>query len=177
MNGFLRVTDGKNLPDEDNALAPHEVLLRRTGAPPSLTTKVYSADERLNHDQVLPDSDLLKAIHAYTSDFYARATLDSGKCDYRSMNETALLAIGILLEEAAVEVLGETGDMVLVEPERMGIVLPEDRATRHQVIGRVRPPPIPSEESEEDDSDSYEQDNREQKRRKYDNEATVWPSD
>lgn len=31
------------------------------------------------------------------------------------MDETALLAMGILLEEAAAEALGETGDLVFVE--------------------------------------------------------------
>lgn len=36
-----------------------------------------------------------------------------------SMDETALLAVGILLEEAAEEVLGEKGDMVFVEGEEM----------------------------------------------------------
>ena len=37
--------------------------------------------------------------------------------DYRSMNETALLCLGILLEEMADEVLGETGDLALTEGE------------------------------------------------------------
>ncbi len=35
------------------------------------------------------------------------------------MDETALLAVGILLEEAAEEVLGEKGDMVFVEGEEL----------------------------------------------------------
>ena len=35
------------------------------------------------------------------------------------MEETALLAVGILLEEAAEHILGETGDMVLVEGEEI----------------------------------------------------------
>ena len=45
------------------------------------------------------------------SDFYARATEHGGKYDWKSLDETALLALGILIEEAAVEVLGETGDL------------------------------------------------------------------
>ena len=65
----------------------------------------------------LPESDLLKAVHAYTADFYARNTTDGGQVSIRSMNETALLAMGILLEEAMVHVLGDTGDMALVEGE------------------------------------------------------------
>lgn len=36
------------------------------------------------------------------------------------MDETALIAMGILLEEAAKESLGETGDMALVEGEEIG---------------------------------------------------------
>lgn len=35
------------------------------------------------------------------------------------MDETALIAMGILLEEAAKESLGETGDMALVEGEEI----------------------------------------------------------
>jgi hypothetical protein len=58
---------------------------------------------------------LLKTIHAYASDFYANATSNGGKSDWKSLDETALLAMGILLEEAAVEALGKTGDLALVE--------------------------------------------------------------
>ena len=63
---------------------------------------------------MLPDSDLLNAIHTYVSEFYAR---NSGTYDLRSMDETALLAIGTLLEEAGAITLGETGDLVFVEEE------------------------------------------------------------
>lgn len=37
------------------------------------------------------------------------------------MDETALLACGILLEEAAKELLGENGDMVFTEPDKEGL--------------------------------------------------------
>lgn len=57
---------------------------------------------------------MLKAIHAYASDFYASATGDRGKNDWRSLDETALLALGILLEEAASEGVGENGDLAFV---------------------------------------------------------------
>lgn len=67
--------------------------------------------------QALPDSDLLKALHCYTSDFYSRATVDGGWGDWRSMDETALLAMGILMEEVCRETLGATGDMVFTEGE------------------------------------------------------------
>ena len=124
-------------------LAPEEVLLRRTRAPTQVPPGYYNADESLSPDQCLPDSDLLKALHVYASDFYSMATHDKGKCDFRSLNETALLAMGILLEEAAVEVLGENGDMVLVEPEGLESFKPEERITRHQVRGRVKPVATP----------------------------------
>jgi len=84
----------------------------------------------------LPDSDLLKAIHAYTSDFYGAmrmAAHDSRKrsdrrkrnhsssymrgSDFGSLDETALLAFGVLMEESVEVALGETGDMVFVEGE------------------------------------------------------------
>lgn len=39
--------------------------------------------------------------------------------DYQSMDETALIAMGILLEEMAQESLGETGDLILVEEEEI----------------------------------------------------------
>lgn len=67
----------------------------------------------------LPESDLLKALHCYTSDFYSRATSDAGIDDWKSLDETALMALGILIEEAALHTLGETGDMVFTEGERM----------------------------------------------------------
>jgi len=98
------------------AVPPEEVLFRRRGAPIRYEEDdIYCADRHLEPHQRLPDSDLLKTIHAYTSDFYANATIDGGKSDFKSLDETALLAMGILLEEAAAEALGKTGDLALVE--------------------------------------------------------------
>lgn len=65
----------------------------------------------------MPDSDLLKAIHTYASDFYGRATKNRGAVDFESLDETALLSLGILLEEMAGHVLGATGDLAFVEGE------------------------------------------------------------
>lgn len=79
----------------------------------------YFANEGLPPDRPLPDSDLLKAMHTYSSDFYRHATMDRGRTSWRSMDETALIALGILLEETAKEALGETGDMVFVEGEEI----------------------------------------------------------
>jgi hypothetical protein len=174
LNGFIT----KNLSAFDDEapstrvkpLAPEEVLLRRVRAPTHVPLGYYDADEELPSDQRLPDSDLLKAIHAYASDFYSMATPDQGRCDFRSMNETALLAMGVLLEEAAVEVLGETGDMVLVEPEGLENAMPEERVTRHQIKGRVRPIATPELEAESEEEvteqDIEEAGERKRKRRR-----------
>jgi hypothetical protein len=79
----------------------------------------YFANGKLPLDCPLPPSDLLQAIHAYSADFYENAVMDGRTDDFRSMDETALIATGILLEEMAKESLGETGDLVLVEGEEI----------------------------------------------------------
>ena len=100
-------------------LPPDDVLFRRKRAPTRYEEDdFYWADRYLTSEQRLPDSDLLKSIHSYATDLYAHGTEDEGHGDYRSMDETALLALGILLEEAADHVLGEAGDMVFVEGEK-----------------------------------------------------------
>lgn len=170
FNGFLLTQDDAPGTRNDKPLAPHDVLLRRAGAPAELTVEKYSADEKLEPEQKLPDTDLLKAIHAYVSDFYRASTHDKGHCDFRSMNETALLAMGILLEEAAAEVLGEAGDMALVEAEGLEMSVPETRATQYQVKGRVKPFTIPPYENEED-SDERSPDQRQKKRHKSEKAA------
>ena len=101
------------------AVPPEEVLFRRKGAPIRYEENdFYFANEQLSADQKLPDSDLLKHLHSYASSFYRGATSTGGKRDFKSMDETALLALGILLEEAAAEHLGESGDLAFVEDER-----------------------------------------------------------
>ncbi|OHW93849.1 membrane protein [Colletotrichum incanum] len=115
-------------PVNASALAPEEVLFRRKAAPERFAEfDVYMAHERNLLDAgrtSLPDSDLLKSIHSYASHFYS--TLGGPKrnpsyqvgarnIDERSMDESALLAFGILLEEAGKDVLGSKGDMVFTE--------------------------------------------------------------
>ncbi|KAH8700287.1 Mnd1 family-domain-containing protein [Talaromyces proteolyticus] len=73
--------------------------------------------ELANPDLRLPASDMLEAIHSYSSHFYANAVDSEQSNDFASMDETALIAMGILLEELASHSLGETGDLVLVESE------------------------------------------------------------
>jgi hypothetical protein len=68
---------------------------------------------------------MLKSIHSYSSHFYAalamahRPDASSGRVqkniDEQSMDETALLAFGILLEEAGRGILGKRGDLVFTE--------------------------------------------------------------
>lgn len=97
---------------------PEEALYRRKDAPVRYEEDdVYFQHRHLRADQRLPDSDLLKAIHAYAADFYARTTTDGGKADEKSLDETALLAIGILLEEAAAKCMTKTGGLALLEPK------------------------------------------------------------
>ncbi|KAI5860095.1 hypothetical protein GGS23DRAFT_582544 [Durotheca rogersii] len=99
-------------------LAPEEVLFRRAAAPVRYAEKdIYRAHEALG--PALPDSDMLKAIHSYASHFYAArsagSTVRGVHIDECSMDETALLAFGVLLEEAGREVLGSKGDLVFTE--------------------------------------------------------------
>ena len=98
------------------AIPPDQVLFRRKGAPMRYEEDdIYCADRHLRPDQRLPDSDLLKTLHAYVSDFYA-ATETQGERDWQSMDETALLALGILLEEAAAQAVTENGNLRDVKP-------------------------------------------------------------
>lgn len=101
------------------AVHPEEVLFRRKGAPIRYEENdVYFANERLPPDQKLPDSELLKELHCYVSQYYSKATNTAGKRDWKSLDETAMLAIGILLEEAVAESLGTTGHLAFLEDER-----------------------------------------------------------
>ena len=94
------------------------MLFRRKEAPIRYEEDdFYWADRYLTDSQKLPESDLLKAIHAYASEYYGRAVKGRGMVDFESLDETALLAMGMLTEEMAGEVLGETGYMAFVEGE------------------------------------------------------------
>ncbi|THY84367.1 hypothetical protein D6C92_09310 [Aureobasidium pullulans] len=102
------------------SVPPDEVLFRRQGAPERYEeSDVYRAPHT---DIPLPDSDLLKFIHRYASAFYSKATLDKGQLDFQSLDETALLALGILLEETAALHLGETGHSAFIEDENEDIM-------------------------------------------------------
>ncbi|KAJ5748693.1 uncharacterized protein N7511_010389 [Penicillium nucicola] len=104
-------------------LRPEELLLRRqnnsAGPVSDQAERRYFAHEDLPADQPLPSSELLETIHAYAADFYEYATADNGQDDHKTMDETALLAMGILIEEMSKDALGETGDLVLVEGQEL----------------------------------------------------------
>ncbi|RPB28849.1 hypothetical protein L211DRAFT_242312 [Terfezia boudieri ATCC MYA-4762] len=78
------------------AHGPDEILGRRHPAP--LQPIPYEDTHNL------PSSDLLKAIHQYTSEFYQRHGLTRGAA--RAMDETGLLVVGVLIEEAVKVCLG-----------------------------------------------------------------------
>ncbi|ATY61503.1 hypothetical protein A9K55_008559 [Cordyceps militaris] len=112
-------------PHRESKYGPDEVLFRRKDAPQRYEENdIYYAHERdlpRSGRGVLPESDLLKAVHDYSGQFYSRmrrrgnAASQSYNIDEASMDETALLAFGILLEEAGRDVLGKRGDMVFTE--------------------------------------------------------------
>ncbi|TQS32201.1 hypothetical protein Golomagni_07494 [Golovinomyces magnicellulatus] len=104
--------------------SPEEVLFRRKGAPVRyMEDDIYFANEKElpgGGQGTLPESDLLQSVHSYTSQFYDRMPVefeDQGdeSVDFRSMDGTALLAFGVLLEEAGKEALGRKGDLVFTE--------------------------------------------------------------
>ncbi|KAF2737861.1 hypothetical protein EJ04DRAFT_510047 [Polyplosphaeria fusca] len=97
-------------------LRPDEVLFKQRNAPPRYEeTDRYFAHTRLPSGQALPGSDLLKALHPYLSRYYARSAEDPNSKVWKSMDETALLALGILIEESCKVRLGETGDLAFLE--------------------------------------------------------------
>lgn len=92
------------------------------------TDTYFTSDNAVGN---LPDSDLLKALHVYAADFYAAER--EAVADYRSLDETALLALGVLMEELCRDQLGEGGDLVFTEGEVEGEVEGEGEGT-----GRAR---------------------------------------
>lgn len=139
-------------PVNASALAPEEVLFRRKAAPERFAElDVYMAHERDLPDTgpaSLPDADLLKAVHSYASHYYSALggpkqnssfQVGSRNIDERSMDESALLAFGILLEEAAKDVLGKKGDMVFTE----GLEIPADTDPTSETRPIANPPSHP----------------------------------
>ncbi|KAI1737034.1 hypothetical protein F4680DRAFT_238077 [Xylaria scruposa] len=133
MSSYESKHHRRSAPDSrrNSTLAPEDVLFKRSGAPVRYAEKdIYQAHENLPDGGrgILPDSDLLKTIHSYASHFYRdlpanketiRGETGTGVSE-RSMDETALLAFGILLEEAGREALGKRGDLVFTEGAEVG---------------------------------------------------------
>lgn len=92
------------------------MLFKKANAPIRYEeTDYYFAHEKLPAEQQLPTGDLLSAVHAYIAKFFARNPCPEMEKAWKCMDETALIAFGILLEETTREVLGETGDLALTE--------------------------------------------------------------
>ncbi|KAK7180572.1 hypothetical protein DPSP01_006406 [Paraphaeosphaeria sporulosa] len=101
-------------------LRPDEVLFKQRRAPPRYEeADYYFAHRKLPSSQALPSSDLLSALHEYIAQLYdcnfSQDRKESGS--WKSMDETALIAFGVLLEEAMKATLGERGHLALVEAE------------------------------------------------------------
>lgn len=154
----------------DAILTPEEVLFQSTGAPERYEhNDIYFAHEDLPGagEGILPDSDLLEEVHAYTSRFYEALAMQARQAqqgikrelteqdeeeegpgglvlakivDERSMDETALLAFGILLEEASRQVLGARGDLVFTEEEEEEMKGAEEEGRKDQADQKGQEP-------------------------------------
>lgn len=166
INGFL---NGEQIRSSTTVpLKPEEVLLRRVNAPDEIPFDYYNADQSLASNRTLPDSDLLKDLHAYVADFYEQNNDPHERFDFQSCDETALIALGILLEEACKESLGDTGDMVFTEPEIYDRIKPRDMRSKHQIVGKVVPLKVTEYESpSEEESDVLRTQPRKRQRRRY----------
>lgn len=179
LNGFLKPSQLDSSTSLSSSLRPEEVLLRRVNAPDDIPHDYYDVDLKLDPEtQELPDADLLKDIHGYVSEFYETLSVDTtsgtgtedrNAADFKSLDETALLAMGILLEEACKETLGENGDMVFSEPMGYEKVLPRNARERYQVVGRVVPVQVEEyRDSDSSGSDEEEETEREREKEKED---------
>lgn len=137
----------------DPVLAPEEVLFSRKRAPQRYAEKdIYFANESLPDDgrDILPDSDMVQAVHVYASHFYealgrrcaGEPRGNIGRVNERSMDETALLAFGILLEESARHSLGKDGDLVFTEGLQHGEGGKDDRVDQKATSSRRTQTPV-----------------------------------
>ncbi|CAO2648986.1 Nn.00g099350.m01.CDS01 [Neocucurbitaria sp. VM-36] len=125
----------KDIKSSKQPLRPDEVLFRQANAPIRYEeTDYYYAHAKLPANQQLPSSELLTALHAYISKLYSRTGEPGTQKAWRCMDETALIALGILMEETAREVMGETGDLAFTEAadadEDQGLAGDEEKDTR-----------------------------------------------
>ncbi|KAF1815929.1 hypothetical protein P152DRAFT_471302 [Eremomyces bilateralis CBS 781.70] len=96
-------------------LAPEEALLKRYCAPDGLESSAlyFSGTSDLRPD-LIPDSELLRAIHHYTTHLFKG--LGAGESDpcWGAFDGTAMLALGVLVEETVRELVGDSGDLAFV---------------------------------------------------------------
>jgi hypothetical protein len=148
------VTDAKA---SRQPLRPDEVLFKQSNAPIRYEeTDYYFAHERLPPGQQLSSGDLLGALHAYVSKLYSRTEGPEMEKAWKCMDETALIAFGILMEEMAKEVLGETGDLAFTEAgdgEEERALASEDEADERSACAQ-RAAVTAAEQEEEDRSES-----------------------
>jgi hypothetical protein len=98
-------------------------------------TDYYFAHENLPAGQQLPTGELLSALHAYIAKLYSRIGGFEMEKVWKCMDETALIAFGILIEETAREVLGDTGDLAFTEAadeEEERVLANEDEENGHR---------------------------------------------
>lgn len=144
-----QISDSPKLPSRSVPYSPSEVLFRRRDAPERyLDHDIYNANERNLIDggrDILPGSDLLKAIHQYVSLFYAShrpSKKQHGKLDMRSLDGTALLAFGILIEELVRDFLGRRGHLVFtkgLQLKQVGVMDNHEPKLEEAYVGLVGP--------------------------------------
>jgi len=83
-------------------------------------TDYYHAHASTTAQRLLPDGALLTALHAYMSKLYNQTAGPEDEKTWKCMDETALIAFGVLVEETAKELLGETGDLAFTEAAAVG---------------------------------------------------------
>jgi hypothetical protein len=96
-------------------VAPDDILFNRKGA------RIRFAEEGdyvgIDDMGPIPPSDLLETMHRYVSRFYDRPDVERKHLHYKSMDGTALLALGILLEETLKHSLSKTGHLAFLAAE------------------------------------------------------------
>ncbi|KAL1793208.1 hypothetical protein ACET3X_008190 [Alternaria dauci] len=98
-------------------LRPDEVLFKRKNAPMRYEEDdYYPAHTKLPPGQTLPSGDLADVLRKYVSTLWAKTKGPRlVHRTWRGMDESALIALSILMEETARGVLGETGDLAFTE--------------------------------------------------------------
>lgn len=105
--GFLKRTSNDGTSLGRYSATPRDALAARLDTKPHLLPSP-------GPDLALPESDLLDAIHGYAAVLFD----ESHPSALRSLDESALLTIGLFVEELADEVIGNQGHLVLQATEK-----------------------------------------------------------